>query len=111
MYQYCLQVLDLVQFLGVLVDFGSISLLFEVGWNWIGYLLCQGMSVNDVFFLLMLLNGDVIKGQVIFVQYVVGVGWVGNFNFMVLGCGYLFNFFFLDELFYLFNLIGGVNIE
>mgnify|MGYP000008082492 FL=1 len=111
MYQYRSQALDSVQFLGAPVDPGSISLPLEAGWNWIGYLPRQGMSVNDALSSLTPLNGDVIKGQATFAQYVAGAGWVGNLNFMAPGRGYLLNLSFPDELSYPSNLTGGANTE
>lgn len=61
------------------------------GWNWIGYLPSRGLPVTQALASLEPLNGDLVKGQFAFAQYVAGVGWIGNLNFMVSPNGYLLN--------------------
>lgn len=59
------------------------------GWNWIGYVPSTGMTVNQALKDLTPLNGDVIKSQSSFAQYVAGIGWIGNLSFMEPFKGYL----------------------
>jgi hypothetical protein len=54
----------------------------SVGWNWIGYVPSAGMTVTQALKGLIPLNGDLIKSQTLFAQYVAGVGWIGNLNFL-----------------------------
>ncbi|MEM9836499.1 MAG: LamG-like jellyroll fold domain-containing protein [Bacteroidota bacterium] len=60
-----------------------------VGWNWIGYLPNRPYSVTEALASLTPLNGDVVKSQFAFAQYVAGAGWIGNLNFMNSPNGYL----------------------
>ena len=59
------------------------------GWNWIGYVPTSGISVTQGLRGLTPLNGDIIKSQTLFAQYVAGVGWVGNLSFLEPSKGYL----------------------
>ena len=61
------------------------------GWNWIGYVPSTGMTVTQALAGLTPLNGNIIKSQTLFAQYVAGVGWIGNLNFMEPLKGYLLN--------------------
>lgn len=59
------------------------------GWNWVGYVPSTGMTVTQAFRGLTPLNGDIIKSQTLFAQYVAGIGWIGNLNFLEPLKGYL----------------------
>lgn len=63
----------------------------NTGWNWLGFTPQQGMSLESALQSLNPLNGDIIKSQTEFAQYVAGVGWIGNLNFLQPGRGYLLN--------------------
>ena len=58
-------------------------------WNWIGYVPSTGMTVTQALRGLTPLNGDLIKSQTLFAQYVAGVGWIGNLSFLEPLKGYL----------------------
>ncbi|MES2519116.1 MAG: right-handed parallel beta-helix repeat-containing protein [Bacteroidota bacterium] len=58
-------------------------------WNWIGYVPQTGMTVTQALAGLTPLNGDIIKDQTRFAQYVAGIGWVGNLSFLEAPKGYL----------------------
>jgi len=90
MYQYNSTAFDSLVVLGHPVD-PATPISLSAGWNWIGYLPQQGMPVNQALASLSPLNGDIIKSQAGFAQYVAGVGWVGNLNFMSSPNGYLLN--------------------
>ncbi|WP_425421027.1 LamG-like jellyroll fold domain-containing protein [Phaeodactylibacter xiamenensis] len=91
MYQYRGTTFDSLAILGHPVDPGTTSIPLSAGWNWIGYLPQQGLPVNQALASLSPLNGDIIKSQAGFAQYVAGVGWVGNLDFMSSPNGYLIN--------------------
>lgn len=59
------------------------------GWNWIGYVPSSGMTVTQALRGLTPLNGDIIKSQTLFAQFVAGIGWVGNLNFLEPQKGYI----------------------
>lgn len=88
MYQYRSMSHDSLLLIGAPVD-PSTPMPIQAGWNWIGYLPQQGMPVTDALSSLTPLNGDLVKGQFQFAQYVAGVGWIGNLNFMSSPNGYL----------------------
>jgi len=89
MYQYRSGSLDSIVLLGNPVNLETTPIPVVAGWNWIGYLPQQGMTVDSALQSLTPLNGDVIKGQATFAQYVAGVGWLGNMSFMRPTRGYL----------------------
>ncbi len=88
MYQYNSLAYDSISILGAPVD-PSTAIPLVAGWNWIGYLPQFGLTVTQALDSLSPLNGDIIKGQLSFAQYVAGLGWIGNLNFMSSPNGYL----------------------
>jgi len=89
MYQYRSAGLDSIILLGNPVNLETTTIPIVQGWNWISYLPLQGMTVDSALQSLVPLNGDVIKSQTTFAQYVAGVGWIGNMSFMRPTQGYL----------------------
>ncbi|MFN3178077.1 MAG: LamG-like jellyroll fold domain-containing protein [Phaeodactylibacter xiamenensis] len=90
MYQYNGTAFDSLEILGNPID-PATPMSLSAGWNWIGYLPQAGMPVNQALASLSPLNGDIIKSQAGFAQYVAGVGWVGNLDFLSSPNGYLIN--------------------
>ncbi|OAV45701.1 LamG-like jellyroll fold domain-containing protein [Lewinella sp. 4G2] len=88
MYQYRSPVKDSLTLIGTAVDVDQ-PIPIQSGWNWIGYLPNRGLPVGTALSSLEPVNGDIIKNQLTFSQYVAGVGWVGNLNFMSSPNGYL----------------------
>lgn len=88
MYQYRSSAYDSLTLIGQTVD-ATQPIPVNAGWNWIGYLPSRGMTVSDALSSLAPFNGDVVKGQFAFAQYVAGVGWIGNLNSMSSPNGYL----------------------
>lgn len=88
MYQLNASAFDSISFVGTPVDPSTPIPLFA-GWNWIGYLPQYGLPVTQALASLSPLNGDIIKSQLHFAQYVAGVGWVGNLGFLSPPNGYL----------------------
>lgn len=60
------------------------------GWNWIGYVPQLGTTVTKGLASLNPLNGDLIKSQTEFAQFVAGDGWIGNLQVLESPNGYLF---------------------
>ncbi len=88
MYQYNSQQYDSLTMVGMPV-LATTPMPVVAGWNWIGYLPTRGMAVNDALQSLTPLNGDIVKSQTSFAQYVAGLGWVGNLGFLSPTKGYL----------------------
>jgi hypothetical protein len=88
MYQYRSSAFDSLTLVGQTAD-ATQPIPVNVGWNWIGFLPARGLAVTDALSSLTPLNGDVIKGQFAFAQFVAGVGWIGNLNNMSSPNGYL----------------------
>ncbi len=99
MYQYRSAVSDSLLLLGAPVD-QTTPLPMIAGWNWITYLPQYGLPVTEALKSLSPLNGDVIKSQESFSQYVAGAGWIGTLNFLNTPNGYLLRLSNPDWLIY-----------
>jgi len=88
MYQYNSAVTDSLLVVGMGVDPSTPIDIFE-GWNWIGYLPQRSLPLNAAMSSLNPLDGDVIKSQQNFAQFVPTIGWIGNLDFMSPLNGYL----------------------
>jgi hypothetical protein len=88
MFQYKSNAYDSLLMIGMPVNV-STPIPVVSGWNWLGYLPQRGLPVNQALASLTPLNGDIIKGQFTFAQFVAGIGWIGNLNFMSSPNGYL----------------------
>ena len=88
MYQLRVPAKDSLILIGTAVDVEQ-DIPVVAGWNWIGFLPDRGLPVGTALQSLVPLNGDVVKSQTAFSQYVAGVGWVGNLRFMNTPNGYL----------------------
>lgn len=89
MFQYRADIPDTIDMVGTPIDYENIDIPIASGWNWIGYLPQDPMTVDEALGSLNPLNGDVIKSQTAFAQYVAGFGWLGNLDFMQSPKGYL----------------------
>jgi hypothetical protein len=81
------------------------------GWNWIGYIPSTGMTVTQALRGLTPLNGDIIKSQTLFAQYVAGVGWIGNLSFVEPLKGYLLKISNAGTLTYPTNINGVTGLD
>ncbi|MCP4996450.1 MAG: T9SS type A sorting domain-containing protein [Gammaproteobacteria bacterium] len=73
---------------GVPVDFDTPIYLID-GWNWIGYLQTTGQTVNAGMADWSPSNGDLLKSQSSFSEYVTSAdSWIGNLNNFAPGVGY-----------------------
>jgi hypothetical protein len=88
MYQYKASAVDSIVLIGPAV-FAESPIALQAGWNWIGYLPLRSMPVPAALESLSPSDGDIIKSQRNFAQYVQGFGWVGSLRFMAPLSGYL----------------------
>jgi hypothetical protein len=88
MYQYKASAVDSIVLIGPPV-FAENPIDLQAGWNWIGYLPLRSMPISAALESLSPFDGDIIKSQRNFAQYVQGFGWVGNLRFMAPLSGYL----------------------
>ncbi|MCC6463071.1 MAG: Ig-like domain-containing protein [Saprospiraceae bacterium] len=89
MYQLSVPLKDTIEMLGHPIDLAAVSIPLVSGWNWIGYLPQAPLPVNKALASVVAANGDVVKSQTQFAQYLPGFGWVGNLDFMEAPKGYL----------------------
>ncbi|MBI5215123.1 MAG: T9SS type A sorting domain-containing protein [Ignavibacteriae bacterium] len=89
MYQIKLSKVDTMLTIGSPVNVFRDTIPVVVGWNWISYQPQVSMSVNYALQSLQPLNGDVVKSQFAYAQYVGGIGWVGSLDYMNPKLGYL----------------------
>lgn len=59
------------------------------GWTWIGYLPTTALTVDSALESLSPTEGDVIKSQYGFAEYVDGTGWIGSLALLEPGLGYV----------------------
>ncbi|MBK9734486.1 MAG: T9SS type A sorting domain-containing protein [Saprospiraceae bacterium] len=99
MYQYNTPAYDSISMVGAFLD-PETPMHLHAGWNWIGYLPHQGLSITEALSTLSPQTGDIIKSQITFAQYVDNIGWVGNLNYLNAPNGYLIKLNTADTLAY-----------
>lgn len=99
-YQLRVNAYDTIEMIGTLIDPDSIEIPLNVGWNWIGYIPRSPMSTNQALASVTSLDGDVIKSQTQFSQYVSGFGWIGTLKTLRPDEGYIINTSIQDTLMY-----------
>ena len=78
---------------GYLIDPATTGIPLNAGWNWIEYIPNYALPVNVALESVKAQNGDLIKGQTSFAQYLnPDDGWVGNLKFMAPPHGYQLRF-------------------
>ncbi len=82
---------DTICLTGVPYDVASSTIDIETGWNWIGFVPQQGLLIDEALASLTPLEGDIVKSQTAFAQYIPTYGWIGNLNVMEPPHGYLLN--------------------
>ncbi len=88
MFQYRADVPDTIRMVGGLIDPATVSIPVATGWNWIGYVPNYALPVSTALAGLLPVNGDIIKGQTAFAQYLAGFGWLGSLQFLEPPKGY-----------------------
>jgi hypothetical protein len=111
MYQLRASQYDSITLVGPTID-PTLPIPVSTGWNWIGYLPSRGLAVTDALSSLTPLNGDIVKSQYAFAQYVASIGWIGNLTTMSSPNGYQLRLSNTDTLRYpdpnLNNLTGQI---
>ncbi len=100
MYQLRANEIDTIMMIGAPIDPDSLKIPIAVGWNWISYIPRAPLPINNALESLIVLNGDLIKSQTQFAQYVAGFGWIGNLSYLVPGAGYILKSSLVDTLIY-----------
>jgi hypothetical protein len=90
LFQYRADQKDTIRMSGAPVDPSGVNIPISAGWNWIGYVPNYPLPVSTALGSLTPLNGDIIKGQTAFAQYVAGFGWLGSLQYMEPPKGYQF---------------------
>ncbi len=107
MYQYRTADADSILQLGTLIDPTTVNISVAAGWNWIGFVPQFPLTVNEALASLTPLNGDLIKSQTQFAQYLAGFGWIGNLKYMSPPNGYLLKMASAGTLTYPNAPVGG----
>jgi|GEM_PF-1854127 len=78
---------------GTVVDPQTTPIALVPGWNWIGYLPQKSTDLNSALASLASTStdGDLIKSQFAFAQFVNSLGWIGSLTTMDPGLGYQIN--------------------
>ncbi|MDX2133750.1 MAG: LamG-like jellyroll fold domain-containing protein [Saprospiraceae bacterium] len=88
LFQYRADQPDTIRMSGALIDPATVPIPVNTGWNWIGYVPNYALPVSQALAGLNPLNGDIIKGQTAFAQYLAGFGWLGSLQFLEAPKGY-----------------------
>ena len=64
--------------MGTPADPTTTSIEIQPGWNWIGYVPQNSMSLTEAFVNFTPQDGDLIQSQSLSAQYHTGIGWTGN---------------------------------
>lgn len=88
MYQYRADRPDTLKMMGLVIDPATTPIALDSNWNWIGYVPNYPLSVNDALSSIDAEDGNLIKGQYGFSQYIDGFGWIGNLRFLYPPQGY-----------------------
>jgi hypothetical protein len=89
MYQYQSAANDTIDLLGKRILPDTVSIPISAGWNWISYLPNDARTPDEALSTLVPLNNDIIKGRSTFAQYVAGIGWIGNLDYLSPPNGYM----------------------
>ena len=79
---------DTIRLSGSIIDPATVQIQVDIGWNWIGYLPNYALPVTQALSGLSPQDGDIIKGQSAFAQYLSGIGWLGSLQFLEAPKGY-----------------------
>jgi hypothetical protein len=89
MYQYKSAVNDTIVMIGQRILPDTVNIPVATGWNWISYLPNDARTPNEALSTLVPLNNDIIKSRVAFAQYIAGIGWIGNLDYLSSPNGYM----------------------
>lgn len=74
---------------GTIIDPDTVEINVNTGWNWIGFVSINNMSVADAMRNFVASEGDILKSQFSFAYYDEKMGWVGNLEALVPHQGYM----------------------
>lgn len=77
--------------IGNSVDRTAHAITLYPGWTWIGYPCGEAQSIGDALAGFTPTEGDIMKSQQSFASYIEGQGWIGSFNTLEPGRGYMYN--------------------
>ncbi|MEK7257659.1 MAG: hypothetical protein AAB316_23080, partial [Bacteroidota bacterium] len=89
MYQLKSAAQDTIRLIGLKLNADTVNIPIAAGWNWIPFLPNEALSPDEALASLTPLNGDIVKSQTAFAQFVAGFGWIGNLDFLASPNGYL----------------------
>ncbi len=90
MYMLKLTAADNMNIFGTPIKLALNTIPIQPGWNWISYQPVRAQPINvSLASLTTVANGDLIKNQYAFAQYVAGLGWVGNLDYLEPSMGYM----------------------
>lgn len=107
MFQYRADTPDTIDMVGAPIDPLVTPIPIVAGWNHIGYVPQQPMPVGEALASLNPAEGDLIKSQTAFAQYITGLGWLGNLHYMEAPAGYILKISNAGTLTYPQNITGG----
>ncbi|MFT4532664.1 MAG: hypothetical protein ACI9P5_000008 [Saprospiraceae bacterium] len=88
-YQLRINNYDTLLLQGNLIDPDTVDIPISIGWNWIGYTPRSPLPINTALDSITLLDGDLIKSQTEFAQFVSGFGWIGTLRNLRPNEGYI----------------------
>ncbi len=89
LYKLHLDAAATLQYDGEIIDPTTAPLTVVPGWNWIGYLPQENISINEALASLSPTSGDLIKSQSSFAIYDANIGWLGSLSTLKPGEGYM----------------------
>ncbi len=111
MYQFRADQPDTIVMNGLLINPDTLAIPVVDGWNWLGYVPNQALPLDAALASLTPLNGDIVKSQTAFAQYVAGTGWIGSLKFMEPPKGYKLKIGNAGNLVYPSNFKGNEVLE
>jgi len=111
MYQYKAYTNDTLHLIGEIINPDTVLIPITSGWNWISYLPNTPLTPNEALASLNPLNNDIIKSRTAFSQYVSGIGWIGNLDFLNYPNGYMLKISNPGVLKYPANIVLERNFE
>ncbi len=89
MYQYQSAAADTIDLIGGRIWPDTVSIPVFPGWNWIAYLPNDAHTPNEALASLSPQSNDILKSRTTFAQYVAGIGWIGNLDYLAPPNGYM----------------------
>lgn len=88
MYMFYSNQQDTIHYIGSKLDPGTVNITLNAGWNWVGYTPDMPMEINEALGYFAAEQGDFIKAQNGFSEYIDQIGWIGSLEYLTPGKGY-----------------------